>query len=97
MRLDHELLGGRRLRTAFEIRDDLHEFAESWLQGAGVLNAAQQLRYADGALVAVLYRQAPYQVELCCVVGGTVIPDHTHPNADTIEVPVAGLLSVMKA
>lgn len=81
-----------RLRTAFEIRDDLHEFADAWLASQGALADARELRHADGAMVAVLHRAGRYQVELCCVSGGTVIPDHIHPNADTIEVPVAGLL-----
>lgn len=81
-----------RLRTAFEIRDDLHEYAQAWLQSAGALGEAKELRYADGALVSVLHREGHFQVELCCVAGGTVIPDHIHPLADTIEVPVAGLL-----
>lgn len=84
--------GRKRLRVAFGVADDLHDFAEAWLQQAGSLTGAKELRHADGAMVAVLYREGRYQVELCCVAADTLIPDHVHPHADTIEVSVAGPL-----
>lgn len=38
----------------------------------------------------LLYRQAPYQVQLFSVPGGTIIPEHTHPNVDSYEVYIGG-------
>lgn len=50
-----------------------------------------------GALVTgvVLHREAPYQVELISVApstDGTLLPDHRHPNVDSIEAYVSGAL-----
>jgi quercetin dioxygenase-like cupin family protein len=81
-----------RLRTFFGVNDDLQEFAEHWLNSPAYLADAKELTYADGALVACVYRDDVFQVELCSTPGGLVIPDHTHPHADTIEVSVAGAL-----
>lgn len=81
-----------RLRTFLGIDDELQAFAERWLSGPACLSNAKAMAHADGALVACLYRDDTYQVELCCVPPGFVIPDHVHPNADTIEVTVAGVL-----
>lgn len=38
----------------------------------------------------LLYRQPPYQVQLFIVPPGYVIPEHTHPNVDSMEVYVGG-------
>lgn len=81
-----------KLRTHFAVDDDLQAFAESWLNGPRQLTEARSLTAADGALVALLHRDGCYQVELCSVPAGLVIPMHTHPRADTIEVSVAGAL-----
>lgn len=81
----------RRLRTFLGVDDDLQAFASRWLNESSLWNA-QSIAYADGALVTCLYRDETFQVELCAVPPGFVIPDHTHPNADTIEVTVAGVL-----
>lgn len=82
----------KQLRTYLGVDDDLQAFAEGWLNGTACLSNAKSIAHADGALVACLYRDSTYQVELCCVPPGLVIPDHVHPNADTIEVTVAGVL-----
>lgn len=84
-----------RLRTIFGIHDDLQVFAEDWLNRPSQLLSAVSLSRADGALVTVLYRDDRFQVELCAVPGGLVIPAHTHPNADTIEVGVSGALRLI--
>jgi quercetin dioxygenase-like cupin family protein len=81
-----------RLRTHFGIADDLQDFAEDFLNRRGYLANMRSLQRADGALVALVCREGVYQVELCAVPGGLVIPDHTHPQADTIEVGLAGAL-----
>ena len=38
----------------------------------------------------LLYRKAPYQVQLFSVPGNFIIPEHTHPNVDSYEVYVGG-------
>lgn len=82
----------KKLRTMFGIADDLQDFAEDFLNRPAYLAGAGPMRQADGALVTVVYSDARFQVELCAVPGGLVIPDHTHPHADTIEVGLAGAL-----
>lgn len=81
-----------KLRTHFCVDDDLQAFAEGWLNAPAQLCAALDITAADGATVTTLYRDGPYQVQLCNVAGGTVIPPHTHPHADTIEIGVAGAM-----
>lgn len=81
-----------RLRTFLGVSDELQDFAEDWLNGSANLSSAKSLSNADGVLVACLYRDSTYQVEMCCASPGLVIPDHVHPHADTIELTVAGIL-----
>lgn len=81
-----------KLRTRFGVKDDLQLFAENWLNSSACLSNAKSVAYADGAIVSCLYQDNQFQVELCCVPPGFVIPDHTHPHADTIEMNVAGVL-----
>src|SRR5437763_7118025 len=38
----------------------------------------------------LLYRKDPFQVQMFAVPEGTIIPEHTHPNVDSIEVYVGG-------
>lgn len=80
------------MKTVFGIEDDLQEFAERWLSEGRHLTQAKSINYVDGVLVSCLYRDSKFQVELCCAPPRFVIPNHTHPNADTIEVPVYGVL-----
>lgn len=77
-----------KLRCGYAIHDDLHAFAEAWISGG----QAMPLRTTDAgtAQVLCLYREGAYQVELCCMSAGAVIPPHVHPHADTIEVGVFG-------
>jgi hypothetical protein len=74
---------------AFAIDDDLHRFAASWLAD-GEKPIPTQWTHMDGAAVSCAYLCAPFQVELCRVPEGYVIPDHVHPNADTIEAGAEG-------
>ena len=66
-----------KLRTMFGIDDDLQAFAQDWLGRRCQLSGALSLTHADGALVSVLYRDDRYQVELCAVPGGLIIPRST--------------------
>jgi hypothetical protein len=77
-----------RLHCAFPIYDDLHDFAERWLATGNVYS--HSACDVGNANVMCLYRDDVYQVELCFVKPDTVIPAHTHPDADTIEVGVFG-------
>jgi len=81
-----------KLQTIGGNQDRLQSFAQSWLNSRSYLARAQSMTHADGALVACVYRDREFQVELCCVPPGMVIPEHVHPHADTIEVLVAGVL-----
>jgi hypothetical protein len=38
----------------------------------------------------LLYREAPYQVQMFSVPENTIIPEHTHPNVDSYEVYLGG-------
>jgi hypothetical protein len=38
----------------------------------------------------LLYRRDQFQVQMFAVPEGTIIPEHTHPNVDSIEVYVGG-------
>jgi hypothetical protein len=76
-------------RCAFAIDDDLHHFAAMWLALPPPPMPTEWV-HMDGAAVACLHTAAPFQVELCRVPSGYVIPDHVHPHADTIEVGVEG-------
>lgn len=38
----------------------------------------------------LLYRQGQFQVQMFIVPGGYVIPEHTHPNVDSIEIFLGG-------
>src|SRR5215211_1000667 len=38
----------------------------------------------------LLYRKDQFQVQMFAVLEGTIIPEHTHPNVDSIEVYVGG-------
>lgn len=81
----------RPLRVEYAIEDDLQCFAKNWLAGP-ILVHASALREADGTQVATLHRDGRWQVELCCVRGQVEIPEHTHPEVDTIEVTVCGAI-----
>lgn len=82
-----------RLRCLYGVRDDLHEFAEyAWNTlsfGAMTADLAWAVDH-QGVQCAILHRDACYQAELIVVQPGVIIPTHTHPGTDSIEVPVAG-------
>lgn len=78
----------RRLVTALGVDDDLQAFAAEFVRGP--LPMAIDSRQVDGAMVSTLAREGVFQVELCCVRGGMLIPQHLHPHADTIEIGIAG-------
>lgn len=74
-------------------RDDLHDFAEHWLNTATVMSLNAPLCLSKdfgGAVCGVLHQDGAYQVELITFNGGVCIPSHTHPGTDSIEFPLSG-------
>jgi hypothetical protein len=85
----------KRLRTIWGVDDDLQDFAQDLLNRPRLLSRTRDLRWADGAMVAVIAREGQYQAELCTLCGGVLIPDHVHPQADTIEVGLFGAMRLV--
>jgi len=81
-------------RCIYQVNDSLHDFATRWLRGNPALHADGGTA-VDGALVQCLHRDGAFQVELCTVRGGVVIPPHVHPAADTIELGVSGAMRLI--
>jgi hypothetical protein len=73
--------------------DPLEEFL-AWYGAHGPswpMTPADGLRFHGVALPGVtLYRSGPFQVQLFVFAAGTRVPEHRHPNVDTIELHVAG-------
>ncbi len=73
--------------------DELHQFAENFISTAGVLGAvpfAGAVDHVENLTSVLMYRKDQFQVQLFIVPEGTVIPEHVHPNVDSIEVYVGG-------
>lgn len=71
--------------------DDLAGFKEWWLTHRPINTPAKNaIVYTPDTHGVVLYREAPYQVELFSVRPNCVIPEHIHPNVDSYEVFVSG-------
>jgi hypothetical protein len=65
----------------------LEAFFRSYLSGGlQVRVPVDAVRMLENSTEVVLYRDAPYQVELITLRRGSVIPAHSHPNIDTYEV-----------
>lgn len=73
------------MRVAFAVHDELHAYAQ-----AIRFDWPQHMVEVEGAQVAVVHRDGPFQAELCCLRGGVLIPEHVHPHVDTIELGVCG-------
>lgn len=73
--------------------DELEQFCDWFLKNMPVLGAVpfegavSKIEDVTGIL---LYRQGQFQVQMFAVPEGTIIPEHTHPNVDSIEVYVGG-------
>lgn len=80
------------MRIAFDIDDDLRRYAVEVMRRGVPLASASRLAEVGGAQVAVLERCGVMQVELCCLRGGTEVPEHVHTDADTIEIGIAGAI-----
>ena len=71
--------------------DDLEMFLVWYLNNRPIAPPYEtSLHRYRGLHSAVIYRQAPYQVELYIVDPHTEVPDHMHPNVDSFEVFLCG-------
>lgn len=76
--------------------DDLEAFLNWWL-ATRAMNTPQDnsLVYQKDTHGVVLFRQAPYQVEMFLVKPNSEIVPHIHPNVDSFEVYVSGDIKFM--
>lgn len=72
----------------YAINDDLHDFAEWWIANGSYM--PQSSIQTDNHMIQKIYCKFPFQVEMVFSKGGVVIPNHVHPNGDSIEVGVFG-------
>lgn len=73
--------------------DELEQFCAWFLKTMPVIGAVPfhgAVSKIEDVTSILLYRRDPFQVQMFAVPGGTVIPEHTHPNVDSIEVYVGG-------
>ena len=81
------------------VPDALMEFLARYFEGGIKLRPPQdgvlwQERAGTKATSIVLFRQAPYQVELITFSPNTLIPRHRHDHIDSVEVMVSGALDL---
>lgn len=72
--------------------DDLEGFLHWWLASRPIQQVPEfgRVIHDDQITGVVLYRQAPYQVQLFIVAPNAEIDDHIHPNVDSYEVYLTG-------
>jgi hypothetical protein len=73
--------------------DPVENFCDWFLNNSSVLGGvpyAQAVWKIEDVTSILLYRKEPFQVQMFAVPEGTIIPEHTHPNVDSIEVYVGG-------
>ena len=73
--------------------DELEQFCAWFLKKTPVIGAvpfAGAVSKIQDVTAILLYRSGQFQVQMFAVPEGTIIPEHTHPNVDSIEVYVGG-------
>lgn len=73
--------------------DELEKFAVKFLGRTPVIGKvpfAGAVSMIENVTSILLYRKGQFQVQMFAVPEGTVIPEHTHPNVDSIEVYAGG-------
>lgn len=71
--------------------DDLTAFKHWWESGRFINTPVEHAVSQAGVIHGVvLYRQAPYQVQLFIMPPNSSIDDHIHPNVDSYEVFIGG-------
>lgn len=77
--------------TAMTDYDDLAGFLDWWMNSRPINTPQENSVTQAGAIYGVvLYRQAPYQVQLFIMPPYSSIEDHIHPNVDSYEVYLGG-------
>jgi hypothetical protein len=76
-----------------EPSDDLESFVQFFLQQKAPLfyGPAAGFSFTDGANGVCLFRHGDKQAEMFLLTPGFEVPDHIHPNVDSIEVAVWGM------
>lgn len=73
--------------------DQLEKFCSWFLKKMPVIGAVPfqgAVSKVEDVTAILLYRKDQFQVQMFAVPEGTIIPEHTHPNVDSIEVYVGG-------
>ena len=73
--------------------DKLYEFFLWFFKKAtpiGFIPLFKAVHKVEDVTSVIWYRDKEFQVQLFVVPGGTVIPEHTHPNVDSYEVLLGG-------
>ena len=86
-------LGANALPDRQLAMDDLERFADWYLHRSsplGFIPLHDAVSYISGVTAVLLYRDGPYQVQMFVVPPNHIIPEHTHPNVDSMEVYIGG-------
>lgn len=71
--------------------DRLEAFRDWWLAARTLAVPFERPVMVDGNIWgAVLYRAAPWQVQLFILKPESVVPEHRHPNVDSFEIYLSG-------
>jgi hypothetical protein len=74
--------------------DELEQFCANFLKQQtpmlGAVPFVGAVSMVENVTSILLYRQGQFQVQMFAAPAGTVIPEHTHPNVDNIQVYVGG-------
>lgn len=86
-----------RLEVINGTRDDLHDFAERFLNEltfSAMNGLCRKVVDCGPVQGAVLHQSGSYQVEFITFAPNLVIPPHTHPGTESIEYPIAGMATL---
>lgn len=73
--------------------DELEKFYEWYASSRPFLVPQDKAQdFIEGLTALTLYREGPFQVQLIVVSPNVVIPTHTHPNVDSFEVFLRGMV-----
>lgn len=71
--------------------DDLEQFIVWWRKHRAFNTPKEtQVNFSGNISGVVLYRKAPYQVQLFVVKPNSIIEQHVHPNVDSFEIFLGG-------
>ena len=73
--------------------DVLEQFCDDYLAKSPVIGAvpfADAVSRVEDVTCILMYRRDQFQVQMFAVPEGTIIPEHNHPNVDTVQVYVGG-------